>query len=127
MSLFDKLFSKNQPACRPEMPSPDEIVTHMHGKALSCFADTVVRVMDSRDRTKRVIILRSDHGYYKTVCEEICVWDEDEWNYFCNDPDKYPAYWNPVKSSINTKSFYATEEDALKAIMESHEYEMYFA
>lgn len=126
MSLLDKLFSKKHTIVQREMPSWEEIVAHMQGKELSFFADTVVRVIDSKDHDKRVIILRSDHGYYKTVYEEIRVWDEDEWNYFPNDPDRYPAYWEPVDSSINTKSFYGTEDDAIKAITESHEHEMYF-
>ena len=127
MSLLDKLLPKKHAIVHREMPSWEEIVAHMQGKELSFFADTIVRVIDSKDHAKRVIILRSDHGYYKTVYEEIRVWDEDEWNYFFNDPDRYPAYWEPVDSSINTKSFYGTEEDAIKAITESHEYEMYFA
>ena len=126
MSLLDKLFPKKQTLPR-EMPSWEEIVAHMQGKELSFFADTIVRVIDSKDHAKRVIILRSDHGYYKTVYEEIRVWDKDEWNYFYNDPDRYPAYWEPIDSSINTKSFYGTEEDAIQAITESHEYKMYFA
>ena len=126
MSLLDKLFPKKHTIVQREMPSWEEIVAHMQGKELSFFADTIVRVMDSRDHAKRVIILRSDHGYYKTVYEEIRVWDEDEWNYFSNDPDRYPAYWEPVDSSINTKSFYGTEEDAIKAVAESHEYKLYF-
>lgn len=127
MSLLDKLLPKKHASVHRERPSWEEIVAHMQGKELSFFADTIVRVIVSKDHAKRVIILRSDHGYYKTVYEEIRVWDEDEWNYFCNDSDRYPAYWEPVDSSINTKSFYGTEEDAIKAITESHEYEMYFA
>ena len=127
MSLLGKLFPKKHAIAHREMPSWEEIVAHMQGKELSFFADTIVRVINSKDHAKRVIILQSDHGYYKTVYEEIRVLDEDEWNYFCNDPDRYPAYWEPVDSSINTKSFYGTEEDAIKAITESHEYEMYFA
>ena len=127
MSLLDKLFPKKRTVAHRKIPSWEEIVTHMQGKEFSFFADTIVRVIDSKDHAKRVIILRSDHGYYKTVYEEIRVCDEDEWNYFCNDPDRYPAYWEPVDSSINTKSLYGTEEDAIKAITESHEYEMYFA
>ena len=127
MSLLDKLLPKKHAMVHREMPSWEEIVAHMQGKELSFFADTIVRVIDSKDHAKRVIILRSDHGYYKTVYEEIRVWDEDEWTYFCNNPDRYPACWEPVDSSINTKSFYGTEEDAIKAITESHEYEMYFA
>ena len=127
MSLLDKLLPKKHAIVHREMPSWEEIVAHMQGKELSFFADTIVRVIDSKDHAKRVIILRSDHGYYKTVYEEIRVWDEDEWNYFYYDLDRYPAYWEPVDSSINTTSFYGTEEDAIQAITESHEYKMYFA
>lgn len=126
MTLLDKLFPKKQPVCHRKMPTWEEIIEHMHDKQLSFFSDTIVSVIESKDRTKRVIILRSDHGYYKTVYEEIRVWDEDEWNYFCNDSDRYPAWWEPVDSSINSKSFYGTEDDALKAVTSSHEYEMYF-
>ena len=126
MSLLNRLFQKKH-ACRREMPSWEQIVAHMQGKELSFFADAIVRIIDSEDHSKRIIILRSDHGYYKTVYEELCVWDEDEWNYFCNNSDRYPAYWNPVESSINSISFYAMEEDAIKAVEESHEYKMYFA
>lgn len=98
----------------------------MQGEEPVFFADTVVCIILSKDRAKRIIILQSDHGYYKTVYEEIRVWDEDEWNYFCNDPDRYPARWEPVTSSINSKSFYGTEDDAIKAVTNSHEYKIYF-
>ena len=126
MSLLDKLFPKKHTIVHKEMPLWEEIVAHMQGKELSFFADTIVRVIDSKDHTKRVLILRSDHGYYKTVYEEICVWDEDEWLYCSSDPNSYPAYWEQVDSSINSKSFYGTEDEAIHAVSESHEYKMYF-
>ena len=126
MSLLDKLFPKKQPVFRREMPTWEEILDHMQGEEPASFADTVVRIILSNDRSKRIIILQSDHGYYKAVYEEIRVWDEYEWNYFCNDPDRYPAWWEPVTSSINSKSFYGTEDDAIKAVINSHEYKMYF-
>ena len=126
MSLLDKLFPKKHAIVHREMPSWEEIVAHMQGKELSFFADTIVRVIDSKDHAKRVIILRSDHGYYKTVYEEIRVWDEDEWLYCSSDPNSYPAYWEQVDSSINSKSFYGTEDEAIHAVSESHEYKMYF-
>ena len=126
MSLLDKLLPKKHAIVHREMPSWEEIVAHMQGKELSFFADTIVRVIDSKDHAKRVIILRSDHGYYKTVYEEICVWDEDEWLYCSSDPNSYPAYWEQVDSSINSKSFYGTEDEAIHAVSESHEYKMYF-
>ena len=126
ISLLDRLFSKKQPVSRREIPSWDEVVTHMQDKGLSFSSDTIARIIHSKDHSKRVIILRSDHGYFKTVYEEICVWDEDEWNYFYNNPTGYPAYWNLAESSINSNSFYGTEEDAIKAIAESYEYKMFF-
>ena len=126
MSLLDKLFSKKQPVYRPKMPTWDEIIEHMQGQELSFFADTIVQVFLSKDRSKRILILRSDHGYYKTVYEEIRVWDEDEWSYFCNDPDRYPAWWEPVDSAINGKSFYGTADEARKAVIASYEYKAHF-
>lgn len=126
MSLLDKLFPKKQPVFRRKMPTWEEILDHMQGKEPAFFADAVVRIILSNDRSKRIIILQSDHGYYKAVYEEIRVWDEDEWNYFCNDPDWYPAWWEPATSSINSKSFYGTEDDAIKAVTNSHEYKMHF-
>ena len=126
MSLLDRLFPKKEPVRHLEMPSWDEIVTHMQGKELSFFTDTIVRVIVSKDHAKRVIILRSDHGYYKAIYEEIHVWDEDEWLYCSSDPNRYPAYWEQVDSSINGKSFYGTEDETIHAVSESHEYKMYF-
>ena len=126
MSLLDKLFPKKQLVCHREIPTWEEIVEHMQGEKPSFFVDTAVHIFLSKDRSKRIIILQSDHGYYKTVHEEIRVWDEDEWNYFCNDLDRYPAWWEPVDSSINSKSFYGTEDDAIKAVTDSCEYKTYF-
>ena len=125
MSLLDKLFSKKQPVYRQKMPTWDEIIEHMQGQDLSFFADTIVQVFLSKDRSKRILILRSDHGYYKTVYEEIRVWDEDEWSYFCNDPDRYPAWWEPVDAPFS-RSIYGTQEEAIHGVMESHEYKAYF-
>lgn len=127
MSPLDKFPPPSNPLCYRKMPTWAEIIEHLQDKVPSFFADTIVRTFLSKDRAKRIFILQNNHGYYRTMYEEIRVWDEDEWNYFYNDLDKYPASWEPVDSSINTKSFYGTEEDALKAIAESHEYEVYFA
>ena len=126
MSLLNKLFPKKHSISRREMPSWNEIVEYMQGKELSFFSDTVVRVIESKDRTKRIIILQSDNGYYKMAYEEICVWDENEWKNYCKDPNIYPAYWNPAVSSINNKSFYGSESDVFSAIIQSHEYQTYF-
>lgn len=122
MSIFKKEVNS-----LPPMPAWEEIVAHMQGESLSGFSDTVVRVISSRDLSKRIIVLRSEKGYFKTVYEEICVCDEELWICICNEPDAYPAWWQPVNSSINTRSFYGTEEEAIKEIEMSCEYMTFFA
>ena len=121
-----KLFCRKHASSCPSIPPMDEIVAYMQDIELSFFSDSIVRILSSSDRTKRIVILQSDHGYYKTVYEELQLWDEDEWNYFANDPNKYPAYWNPVDSPINSNSFYGTEDEAFAAITSSKEFQTYF-
>ena len=70
MSLLDKLFPKKLTVAHRKIPSWEEIVSHMQGKELSFFADTIVRGIDSKDQAKRVFILRSDHGYYKILSQK---------------------------------------------------------
>ena len=123
MSLFRKKSSNPMPS----IPDWDEIVEYMQGKELNAYSDAFVDVLYSRERSKRIVILQSEKGYYKVVYEEIQVFDEDEWVYFCDDPNRYPAWWAPVSSSINTKSFYGTMKEALKEIKCSYEYLTYFA
>lgn len=126
MPIFKKTFRAKEPKPVPPLPAWDEIVEHMQGQGLSCFIDKVARVLVSRDRSKRIVILQSENGCYKTVYEEIRMFDEDEWAYFSQDPGRYPAWWEPVNSSINTKSFYASEAEALKEIQAAPEYPAYF-
>ena len=121
------LFRKKATTPLPPIPTWDEIVDHMQGKELKYFDHCVVDVLYSKDRSRRIVFLQSENVYFKAVYEEIRVFDEDEWVYFCNDPDRYPAWWEPVNSSINTKSFYGTKEEALNEVKYSYEYINFFA
>ncbi len=126
MHMFKKTFHTKERKPVPPLPTWEEIVDHMQGQGLSCFIDKVADVLVSPDRSKRILILQSENGYYKTVYEAIRIFDEDEWAYFSQDPGRYPAWWVPVDSSINTKSVYASEAEALKEIQSAPEYQAYF-
>ena len=126
MSLLDKLFPKKKPVCRREMPTWDEVVAHMQDKELSFLSHTIVRTFSSRDKAKRIILLQSDHGYYKAVYQKIRVWDADELNYFAYDLDKYPARWEQPAGISFSHSLFGTEADAIWTIMESPEYKVDF-
>ena len=127
MRILKKLFRrKTAPAA--VIPPWEEIVEHLQGKQLTFYDETVVRVITSKDRSKRILITKSENGFFKAIYEEIRVSDEEEWTYFCNDKcNRYPAWWEPVSATINTTSFYGTEEEAMHCAFESIEYRTYFA
>lgn len=110
----------------PVIPPWEEIVQHMQDKDLSRSVDTLLRVIPSRDRSRRILILQSDSGFYKIAYEELHVYDADEWAYLWNILNRYPAWWEPTRSSLNTVSFYGTVDDAIKAIQESPEFKAHF-
>ena len=126
MSVFGNFFRKKKSKTVPPIPSWDEIVVQMQGKGLDAFADTVVQVIPSIDRAKRIVILRSENRYFKVVYEEIRVYDEDIWPVLCKSCNRYAAWWEPVNTTINSASFYGTQEDAIKEITSTLEYKTYF-
>lgn len=126
MSLWRRFFPKKKRTQPVQMPAWDEIVAHMQEEVSSFVTDTVVRRFVSRDMAKRILILRSEHGYYKTAYEEISVLDPEEWNFFRHGAVAYPAWWNPTASTLNNASFYGSEDEALRAATDSPEYKTYF-
>ena len=111
----------------PPMPPFPEIVEMMFDKGLS-FSENlqVIKVIYNEEKTKRFIILKSINGYYKYTYEELCVYDEDEWMYFCNQKNVVPAYWNPKDRSF-AYSFFGTEDEAMSALLQESEYKQYFS
>lgn len=105
-------------------PSWDEIVEHMQDKQLSGFAHKIVKVIYSKDRLRRIILLQSENGFFTPQFERLYVWDEDEWFYFGKD-NIYPAFWQ-LEESFFQKSIYASEEIALNEIKQTPEYKTYF-
>ena len=118
-------FKKKQ--LRP-IPPWEEIVEYMQDKQLSCFSDEIVMVIYSKNKEKRIIILKSPRGFFKVIAETIFVYDKDEWMYFQNDPGAYPAWWGDDLSfvNLNTKSFFQTADDALREIKTDPQYKFHF-
>ena len=125
MNLFSKLFKKKN-ANVPPIPSLSEIVEMMYDKSLSFSEDLqIIKVIYNEEKTKRFIILKSSNGYYKYTYEELCVFDEEEWMYICNQENAVPAWWNPKDRSF-AYSFFGTEEEALTMLMQEAEYKQLF-
>ncbi|MBE6639641.1 MAG: GNAT family N-acetyltransferase [Ruminococcaceae bacterium] len=117
-----KTTEKDNPT---SIPPWDEIVSYMYDKELSGFSDRIVKVMYSKDGSRRIIVLKSERGFYITTVEIIRVFDEDEWQYFCKDDNAYPAWWE-TDWKFKTKSFYDSPENALKGLLDDPEIKALF-
>lgn len=127
MSKFLNRFKKqNNKTNIPPISPLSEIVEMMFDKGLS-FSDNlqVIKVIYNEEKTKRFIVLKSTNGYYKYTYEELCVCDEEEWRYICNQDNTAPAWWNPKDGSF-AYSFFGTEQEALTGLMQEKEYKQYF-
>ena len=108
------------------MSPMEEIVEIMYDKQLNYIEGIeVVNVVYSKDKSKRFVIIRNDKGFYKFEYQEICLFDEQEWNYICHSEDALPAYWSAI-DNLNSYSFYGSEDDAIKVLLQDVKYRQYF-
>ena len=106
------------------MPYWEEIVPMMYDKGLDCWSDEIVRVVYNPEHSKRFIIMKSEHGYYKYVYEIPHQFDEEEWMYIGSQLGALPAMWEPVGD--NCVSLFSGMEEALEAIKALPEYKLHF-
>ena len=125
MNFFKRLFQKEKLKEIPTMPSWPEIVEMMYDKYLDAFADEVVSVVYSIDKTMRYVVLKDEKGLFTYQLEAIYQFDEDEWKYICSNNDALPAMWEPFRGIVG-KSFFANEEELLKEMKAEPEYKQYF-
>ena len=79
MYFFKRLFQKKKPKEVPAMPPRAEIVEMMYDKCLDAFADEVVSVVYSIDKTMRYVVLKDEKELVTYQLETIYQFDEDEW------------------------------------------------
>lgn len=103
----------------------EELVEALYDKQLSFTDYEIVKVIYNSDKTKRFIILKSSNGFYKYTYEEICVLDEDEWKYCCDDTNAYPAFWE-TRDKSSAYSFFGTENEAFLSMKQESEYILHF-
>lgn len=119
-NLFRKFRKEKRVVSK--MPEWNEIVQMLYDKNLDCFDDEVVRVIYSKDKAMRYIVLKSDKGFFNYRLEKIYQFDEEEWSYRCSF-DLTPAFWQDVDNG--SKSIFSTLEDALKELEQEAEYKIY--
>ncbi len=115
--LFRKFVKDKQVISK--MPEWNEIVEMLYDKNLDYFDDEVVKVIYSKDKAMRYIVLKSDTGFFSYRLEKIYQLHEEEGSYRCSF-DLTPAFWQDVDNG--SKSIFSNLEDALKELKQEAEY-----
>ncbi len=115
--LFRKLRKEKRVA--PKMPEWNEIVEMLYDKSLNGFDDEVVKVIYSKDKAMRYIVLKNDKGFFSYRHEKIYQLDKEEWTYR-SSYDLTPAFWQEIDNG--GKSIFTSLEDALKELEQEAEY-----
>lgn len=125
MNVLEKIFRKKSRRDVPVMPTWETIVAMMFDQHLDGYADEVVRVIYSKDKSKRYVILKDDNGFFTYQLEAIYQYDPEEWRYIASNKDALPAMWEPLHG-ITGKSIFENTEELLKEMSTEPEYQQYF-
>lgn len=125
MSILRKLFHKKSNPDIPQTPEWKTIVEMMCDQNLDGYAQEVVQVIYSKDRTKRYVILKDEKGFFTYQLEAIYPYDRFEWQYVSSHKDVLPAMWEPFRGSSG-KSIFESTEELIKEMREEPEYKQYF-
>ncbi len=125
MNFFTKLFKKKLKEETPPMPSWETVVEMMYDKDLDAFSDEIVKVIYSKDRSMRYVVLKDEKGFFTYQLEAIYQYDEDEWKYICSRDNALPAMWEPFRGIVG-KSFFENMDELLKELNAEPEYKSYF-
>ena len=107
------------------MPPWADIVEIMYDKHLDAFADEVVSVVYSIDKTMRYVVLKDEKGLFTYQLEGIYQYIKDEWKYVCSQNKALPAMWEPYRGVVG-KSLFENEEELFREMKKEPEYKLYF-
>ena len=125
MNFFTKQFKKKLKEEIPPMPSWETVVEMMYDKHLDAFSDEIAKVIYSKDRSMRYVVLKDEKGFFTYRLETIYQYDEDEWKYICSYNNSLPAMWEPFRGIVG-KSFFENMDELLKELSAEPEYKSYF-
>ena len=105
MNFLTKLFKKKPVVEIPPRPSWETVVKMMYDKHLDAFSDEVVKVIYSKDRSMRYVVLKDEKEFFTYQLEAIYQYDEDEWKYICSHDNVLPAMWEPFRGIVGKSVF----------------------
>ena len=128
MKLFHWFLRNKSIREIPPMPSWETTVEMLYDKHLDAFSGEILRVIYSKDKSMRYVILKNENGLLTYQLEAIYLFDEETWEYIQlskSAKDKLPAMWEPYRGILET-SFFEQERDLLRALEAEPEYKQYF-
>lgn len=109
----------------PVKPGWESVVRMMYDTGLDAFGDEVVKVVYSKDKSMRYVILRDEQSIFTYQLEAIYQYDDEEWQYICNSNDALPAMWEPHYDGWCGSRFNSID-DLMKALIYEPEYKQFF-
>ena len=125
MNFLTKLFKKKPVVEIPPRPSWETVVKMMYDKHLDAFSDEVVKVIYSKDRSMRYVVLKDEKEFFTYQPEAIYQYDEDEWKYICSHDNVLPAMWEPFRGIVG-KSVFENIDELLNELKAEPDYKQYF-
>lgn len=121
ISIFKKNKQKKEV---PQIQSWESIVDALYDDGLDAFCNEVIRVIYSKDRSMRYVILKDEENLLTYELEAIYQFYNDEWQYLCSHT-AIPAMWEPYRGVLG-HSVFACEEDLMRELMAEPEYKKFF-
>ena len=109
----------------PARPDWETVVEIMFDQKLESFADEVVNVIYSKDKSMRYVIIKDENSIFTYVLEALHMFDDDEWKYISEQPNALPAIWDPYYKQWGFSHF-GSEEDLMKELIHEPEYKQFF-
>ena len=125
MNFLTKLFKKKPVVEMPPRPPWETVVEMLQDKHLDAFSDEVVKVIYSKDRSMRYVVLKNEKGFFTYQLEAIYQYDEDEWKYIYSYDNALPAMWEPFRGTVG-KSVFENIGELLNELKAEPEYKQYF-
>lgn len=120
------LFTRKAPPAADEpKPTREEAVVQMYDKQLSCYTDEVIRVVYSADREKRIVLLKSDKGFFYYVIEALAGYTDDDWAFLFDDPHVLPAMWAEYYPNAS-RSLFGSVSEAWEELVTTPQYKRFF-
>lgn len=111
---------------KKEKPDWGTVVEMMYDNGLDAFQDEVIKVVYSKDKSMRYVILKDEHSIFTYQLEAIYQYNDEEWSYLCDSNSMLPAMWEPHSNGWSGSRF-ENIDDLMKELIFEPEYKQFFS